>query len=162
LKWAHAFEKKTKMRVVPNHTPGLESDKIELMQVDCATKASPPLLSIEQCTAAHVEDPGHLRIEVTGSVRIHLGTSLSSKEPIIDITVDGVDIPHEQVSISVERDALPGQIAYQFTGWATVSKPVDRDEREKTAAPVAYEKTMVVVLARSAHGGYPAGHLALV
>ncbi|KPM38681.1 hypothetical protein AK830_g7885 [Neonectria ditissima] len=162
LKWAHAFEKKTRMRVAPTHTPSLESDKMRLMQVDCATKASRPLLCIEQCTATPVEDFGRLRVEVKGSVQTQPNTAFPSKEPVIEITVDGEDVPHEQIIISTEIDPVADQASYQFRMWAMVSRPVERSEREKTAAPVAYEKIMVVILARSARGGYPTGHLALI
>ncbi|KAH7137520.1 amidase signature domain-containing protein [Dactylonectria estremocensis] len=105
LKWAHTFEKQTNMRVIPAHTPGLESDKIELVQVDCAAKASRPLLSIDQCTANHFDDSGRLRIDVMGSVRIPVGTILPGKKPIVDITVDGEDVPHGQISISAKPEA---------------------------------------------------------
>ena len=149
LKWANAFEKKTKLRTAPGHTPALESDLIDL-RAPAAPRAKRPLLEVTSCVGV-AGGPGQVRVETKGSVKME-----GSGEPILQITVNGQEAPREQISLR------PVSGGYEFEAWALASAPPERNEREKTAVKVARDKTMVVMLARAAPEGYPAGFLALV
>ncbi|KAL6850720.1 hypothetical protein ACO1O0_007845 [Amphichorda felina] len=152
LKWANAFEKKTKLRNAPGHTPPLPSDVIELRELATgSTRAKRPVLDVKSCVAVPAES-GQVRVETKGSIKMD-----QAGEPMLQITVNGENLPREQITLS----AVSGD-SYEFEAWAIASAPVERNEREKTQVPVARDKTMVVALARAAPEGYPAGFLALV
>ncbi|KAH7144138.1 amidase signature domain-containing protein [Dactylonectria estremocensis] len=140
LKWANAFEKKTKMRVAPVQTPPLHSDYVELSQADGAGKAKRPVLVVEECV-----------VDIKGTA-----------QSLIQIMVDGEDVPPEKITINKATSKLTGQIVFQFGGWALTPMPVEKNEREKTMVPVVYDKNMVVILVRSAPGGYSTGFLGLI
>lgn len=162
VKWANAFEKKTKMRVAPAHTPALHSDKIELRPDNALARSKRPLLEAEWSADTHSDDPHLLRVDIKGTVRIEPDAGSSDVEPVVQITVDGEDVSPEQINISAAIKDSSGQIIVQFEGWSLTPRSAERSEREKTMASVARDKTMVVVLARSAPGGCPSGFLALV
>ncbi|KAF7543010.1 hypothetical protein G7Z17_g11094 [Cylindrodendrum hubeiense] len=162
LRWANAFEKKTKMRTVPPHTPELQSDNIQLLRDDSRVRAHRPLLMVEECIGTPSGDSGFLRVDVKGTIQIERVTSVPDMEPIVQFVVDGEDVPQEQISIRPVANGLPGQIIFQFQGWIMTPKPTERNHREKTMAPVVRDKTMVVILARSTPDGYPTGFLALI
>ncbi|KAH7141087.1 amidase signature domain-containing protein [Dactylonectria macrodidyma] len=164
LKWANAFEKKTKIRVAPAYTPPLQTDHIELSQTDHAAKAKRPMLAVEECVGTQSNDPHLLRVDIKGIIQMNRPVDASSADvrPLLHITVDGEDVPPEQIRIDATTIDLPDQNVFRFEGWALTPKPVEKNEREKTMAPVVYDKNMVVILARSAPDGYPAGFLGLV
>lgn len=162
LKWANAFEKKTKMRVAPAHTPALQSDNILLWSDNTLMRAKRPLLVVEWSTDTHSDDSRLLRVNVTGTVRIEPDAGSSDVEPVVQITVDGEDVSPEQINIGAAVKDLSGQMTFQFQGWALTPRPMEKSEREKMMVPVARDKSMVVILARSAPGGCPAGFLALI
>ncbi|KAH7129256.1 amidase signature domain-containing protein [Dactylonectria macrodidyma] len=163
LRWANAFEKKTNLRASPLRTPPLQTDTIVLRSNDSA-RASRPLLEVYECTASPANESDFLHLNITGI----LNTGPNDKEqvlemdPVIQITVNGEDIPQEQISIGYAKGDTVWDKPIRFSSQITIPKPLERDEREKTRAPVARDKTMVVVLARSAPNGYPAGFLSLV
>lgn len=156
LRWANAFEKKTRLRHAPAHTPALPSDIIELNgPVREVARARRPLLVVSSCTSS-ASGPESVRVEIKGSVKADL------EDPVLQVTVNGQDIPREQVSLKPVSGGDSADGLYQFEAWALAAKPPQKNKREKTRAPVARDKTMLVMLARQATDGYPAGYLGLV
>jgi Asp-tRNA(Asn)/Glu-tRNA(Gln) amidotransferase A subunit family amidase len=155
LKWANAFETHTRKRSRPRHTPPLPSDSIRL-GVPANSRAGPPELKIQACDALK-DDDGLLRVTVAGTVGTE-DTAEGTCEPRLEITVNGQDIPKEQ--IIVERKQNSSQ--FTFKASTRTQPPAERNEREKTRVPVARDRTMVVVLARSSPDGYPSGHLEMI
>jgi amidase len=81
---------------------------------------------------------------------------------VIQIVVDGHDVPQDQITVEKTVPSDAKETIVRFGAWATTSKPTSRDEGDQTMAPVARDKTMVVVVARSTAGGYPTGWLGML
>ena len=79
LKWAYAFEQKTKKRVQPPVTPALPTDTIETKGNAVKSASSPSTLRI---TAAHKVGDTRIRIEGTAE-------SFSDEETTLEVWVDG-------------------------------------------------------------------------
>lgn len=161
LRWANAFEKATGLRTSPGHTPALESDIIQLAdKVELSPKVPRPTLTIDSCSAMEDgEACGMIKVEVRG--RVEPVVNAGDAQPLVQVTVDGKDIPADQISIEAESAADTCR-AFQFWASTVTPKPVVRQGWEKTAVSVAGDKTMVVVLARSSARGFPAGYLELL
>lgn len=157
LRWATVFERSTKMRTVPGSTPPLDSDSIPLGQkLDEST--APPNLEVEATKVASSRD-GKLLIRVKGSMEI--SEPLSDKlEPIVTIVINGVDVPAEKMTLTKEAEKH-GRYSFQAEIDGVVAPP-ERSARDRTMVPVARDKTMIVVLARTCLNGYPVGHLAML
>ncbi|KAF7563756.1 hypothetical protein G7046_g378 [Stylonectria norvegica] len=165
LQWAGAYEKGTHMRTVPTRTPAVETDTVVVGK--SISRAARPLLKVEVCTVADDQVEGTLRVETRGTIQIlHVNgqerATSPATSPRIDITVDGEDVPARQVSIKSLGMVENVRETFQFEAWALTPKPIDRPAREQTLAPVARDKTMVVILGSSAPGGCPSGYLALL
>ncbi|KAM6535279.1 hypothetical protein FALCPG4_004856 [Fusarium falciforme] len=158
LKWANAFEAKTRHRVAPRHTPALDSDTVMLSSQGLSIAARPEL-RIATLEAIPESDGETLQAKVLGLVIVEDATAV---DPQLEITVDSVSVSPEDISIKQLSEAAEGQVKYSFTAHTTTPKPVERHGLERTHAPVARDKTMCVVVARSVPGGRPTGWLGLV
>lgn len=166
LKWANAYESKTQRRVAPFCTPELKSDIIESIQPGSFRKRR-PLLDISDCKAEADDDGEHaprMKVSITGTVTVPeltkpmpLGSS-----PIVEIVVDGVDVPQDQIEVNKVPTDTASRDCFSYQAWISVAKPAEPDARSRTQALVARDKTLVVVIARSAPGGYPSGCIRLV
>ncbi|POR35257.1 Uncharacterized protein TPAR_04542 [Tolypocladium paradoxum] len=164
LRWANAFEKKTQLRNSPANTPALPSDLIELhAPATGAARAKRPLLDVTSCVGL-ANGSGQVRVEIKGSVKMDQSErdAMGSEDPMLQITVNADEVPREQIASSPISGGDGTSGSYHFEGWALTSESPERNEREKTQVPVARDNTMVVILARAAPEGYPAGFLALV
>ncbi|SPO01218.1 related to glu/asp-tRNA amidotransferase subunit A [Cephalotrichum gorgonifer] len=165
LGWANAFEKKTRLRNAPAHTPELPSDLVELrVPVAGEARAKRPFLDVKSCVGLPSSDRGPFRVEMEGLVTMDAsrGSGIGSGEPTLKITVNAEEVPREQIICTQVSGGDDTEGVYHFEAWAHTSGPPERSEREKTRVPVARDKSIVVILARAAPGGYPAGFLALV
>ncbi|WAO86790.1 Amidase domain-containing protein [Fusarium falciforme] len=158
LKWANAFEAKTRHRVAPRHTPALDSDTVMLSSQGLSIAARPEL-RIATLEAIPESDGETLQAKVSGLVIVEDATAV---DPQLEITVDSVSVSPKDISIKQLSEAAEGQVKYSFTAHTTTPKPVERHGLERTHAPVARDKTMCVVVARSVPGGRPTGWLGLV
>ncbi|KAF4119482.1 Asp-tRNAAsn/Glu-tRNAGln amidotransferase A subunit or related amidase [Geosmithia morbida] len=161
LRWANAFEKKTRLRESPIHTPALESDTIPLNGHPApSTRAPRPILMIEKCSVStHDQSAGILKVEIQGTIEIVDG--LGDAKPVAEVIVDGQDVSADHVAIK-KLACGEAHKTFELKAWTLVPKPLIREGWEKTRAPIAGEKTIVVVLARSCAGGLPSGYLGLV
>ncbi|RSL73261.1 hypothetical protein CEP54_000505 [Fusarium duplospermum] len=159
LKWANAFEAGTGHRVAPPHTPALDSDTILLSNQGCLPTAARPELRVETFEAIPGSNGETLQVKVSGLVVVE---GVTAADPQLEITVDSVSVSPKDISIKQVSEAVEGRVEYSFTAHATTPKPVERQGLEKTHAPVARDKTMCVVMARSVPGGRPSGWLGLV
>ncbi|RSL71277.1 hypothetical protein CEP53_001520 [Fusarium sp. AF-6] len=155
LRWANAFEKRTRLRIEPPHTPALDSDVIQLKDAPAAlSRQARPLVNVETCEVS----PGGtdtLLIKIQG--KLEVGEDVQGVvSPVIEVTVNGQDIPSGQIHIISRSKSASFEVT------ASASRPKTRKAREQTMEPVARDKTMVVVLARAAPGGRPSGFLRLV
>ncbi|CAK7198843.1 hypothetical protein SEUCBS139899_001510 [Sporothrix eucalyptigena] len=160
LRWAYAYETATRRRAVPLRTPALQTDTIELDPgVSLLDRAPRPGLIVEAKIVEEGEaedDSAPVTVSIQGTTTISPGGR--GLVPNVDITVDGVDVPGKLVNIEESSDDQ----TFQFSVEATASRPVHTDPREKTIAPVARDKIMVVVMARAAKNGCPSGWLKLL
>ncbi|VUC24628.1 unnamed protein product [Clonostachys rosea] len=160
LKWANAFETQTKLRSPPPHTPALPSDHIQLSAKDLSTKSRPQLL-ITRCTSTRATATGPSRVEFEGTIRV--GSIGSDQPPVIQVTVDGQDVPDEQIIIErTSNESSEDQGLYVFRGWEETPGPLEKNEKDAAREQVCGDQIMVVFLARSSTGGLPAGSLKLI
>jgi len=157
LRCANAYEKKTQMRLEPPFTPALESDviSIEAGALD-KPKSRRPILNVEIETTTS-DAPGILAISIKGSMEATEADS-GVIAPILAIFANGENVPSEEITIN-RRDTEP---IFDFKVTVSVAQSTKRDSRQTTMVPVARDKTMIVVLARTAEYGYPAGFLRLI
>ncbi|KAI5459146.1 amidase signature domain-containing protein [Mariannaea sp. PMI_226] len=168
LRWAHVFEKKFRLRTAPEQTPALPSDKIDLLagpaRLGEAARVRRPILEVESCTSSKADAAGLVQVHIKGKLAFTNQDGMEDTEngaPIVRITVNGEDIAPEDVIVT-GATGQDGMGRYRFEASVSTREPPKRDEREKTLAPVARDKIMVVVLARCAPDGYPTGHLCFV
>lgn len=156
LGWGNAYETKTKKRIPPPLTPAISSDFVTVSGPSGRVRAPRPILTVERCEVvldSPNDSPLH-EVHIAGTVVVanHEITS-----PELEITVDSINSPAEPIMIEHKSEGL-----FHFTTIVRTSRPVVRDERTRTFSPVARDKTMVVVLARSTLGGQPSGWLGIV
>ncbi|KAM6507123.1 hypothetical protein FALCPG4_018510 [Fusarium falciforme] len=155
LRWANAFEKRTRLRIEPPHTPALDTDVIQLKGAPAAlSRQARPRLNVETCEASP-NGADNLLVMIQGTLEV-VEDVLGAVSPVVEVTVNGKDIPSEQIHIASHSNMASFEVT------ASISRPTAREAREQTMEPVARDKTMVVVLARAAVGGRPSGFLRLV
>ncbi|RSM03226.1 hypothetical protein CEP52_007560 [Fusarium oligoseptatum] len=159
LKWANAFEAGTRHRIAPRHTPALDFDTILMSSQGGLSTASRPELRIETFETIPESDGKTLQVKVSGLIVVE---GVTAADPQLEITVDAVSVSPKDISIKQISEAAEGRVEYSFAAHTTTPKPVERQGLEKTHAPVARDKTMCVVVARSVPGGRPSGWLGLV
>lgn len=149
LRWANAFETKTKHRIPPPETPALGTDTfLPLYPQGGALKAPPrPQLSINQFEVS----PGPeemLEVILQGTVT----SDVENADPVLEIMVDTLWVP--DISISKTTGS-----SYSFKAVARASKQTERPEWNRTRAPVARDQTVCMVVARAVPTGRPSGWL---
>ncbi|KAH7234311.1 amidase signature domain-containing protein [Fusarium solani] len=155
LRWANAFEKRTRLRIEPPHTPALDSDVIQLKTApEALSRQARPLLHIETCEASP-HGANDLLIKIRGTLQVGADVQ-GAVSPVVEVTVNGEDIPSGQIHITSHSNSASFEVT------VSTSRPTTREAREQTMEPVARDKTMVVVLARATSGGRPSGILRLV
>ncbi|KAI8711179.1 hypothetical protein NCS52_01493600 [Fusarium sp. LHS14.1] len=155
LRWANAFEKHTRLRIEPPHTPALDSDVIQLKATPAGlSRQARPRLSVQACEVSP-QGTDTLLIKIRGTLEVGEDVQ-GAVSPVIEVTVNGQDIPSEQIHITSHSTST------SFKATASTSRPGRREARQQTMEPVAMDKTMVVVLARVAVGSRPSGLLRLV
>ncbi|KAF7553143.1 hypothetical protein G7Z17_g3852 [Cylindrodendrum hubeiense] len=160
LKWANAFEAKTKHRVPPPNTPALESDVIPLNS-DHSPWVPRPKLTVEKFEA-NVEDDG---VGAPFSVHIHGLITVTAPAlglPDLNIAIDGTTVPLENIKIEKISQEGEDEVQFSFKAQAAALKHIEREGLDRTRAPVARDKTMGVILARATRGGQPTGWLGLI
>lgn len=155
LRWSNAFEKYTRLRVEPPHTPALDSDVIQLKAMpEALSRQARPLLHVETCETSP-NGANDLLIKIRG--RVQVGEDVQGVvSPVVEVTVNGQDIPSGQIHITSHSNSAIFEVT------ASTSRPTTREAREQTMEPVARDKTMVVVLVRANSGSRPSGILRLV
>ncbi|KAJ9136744.1 Amidase signature enzyme [Pleurostoma richardsiae] len=164
LRWANAYEGQSHRRIAPPLTPPLESDTVSLTPPNGLSRAHRPKLIVKnsEVTPRDSEGSGSLSILIEGEIVVDRGEEKLpvSSPPIVEITVSSSTLSSE--AISMERVAGVDEAVYRFKATASAPKPIQRDARSQTPAPVVRDSTMVVVLARSRVGGYPSGWLGVL
>lgn len=161
LRYANAYEMSTKNRLAPPLTPEIPSDHVSLHVLEGRTRAARPTLKVEkfEVTPDHGENLSALEVRIEGTIAVTKQPNCQSLNgiPELEVWVGKSVAPAEQVIVQQKTDTL-----FHFTATARTQKPIERDQREKTHAPVARDKTMVVILARAKSGGKPSGWLRMV
>ncbi|GKT50035.1 uncharacterized protein ColSpa_10216 [Colletotrichum spaethianum] len=158
LKWANAFEVQTQRRIPPPHTPALDSDIVQL-DSSVEERAPRPELNVEKFEVAQGCSGSVLDVIIDGSVKT---ATYIQDVPVLEVTVDGATVPLEKINISPEPETLEGERRYHFRVRTKTPKPVDKNGLEKTWVPVARDKNMAVILARTAIGGKATGWFGLI
>jgi hypothetical protein len=163
LRYGNAFERKTRKRVAPPHTPALQSDEVVSGYMRSLKRAPRPTLVVDkcQCLPDTNDDKALLRLSIEGTVAI-TGTDRAANVPALEITINGTPVPPEDVIVAQKEQVSGSKASFSFKASAHTPRPITRDERSKTRAAVARDKTMVVALAWSHVGGYPAGWLGVL
>jgi Asp-tRNA(Asn)/Glu-tRNA(Gln) amidotransferase A subunit family amidase len=166
LRYANAYERATRRRVAPPYTPALETDTIASADLNGLQRAARPKLVVETCEAvsetAAVGSPS-IRVTLEGHIAVPCpeGAWLSLI-PEVEIAVESSTVPADQITIERQSQGMGVPALFRFRAWARTLNPSQRDERARTWEPVARDKIMVVILARSSAGGRPSGWLKLV
>tara|TARA_R110002003_G_scaffold431_3_gene19625 strand:+ start:6699 stop:8789 length:2091 start_codon:yes stop_codon:yes gene_type:complete len=163
LAYGHAYESKTRKRMVPPHTPALPTDIIDLNQRDSMRGSSRPKLVVNKC----ILDPEPkdaetlVRLFLEGTVTVTRST-YSTNPPQLELTVNHEVVPSENFKIEPQGEVSSGSELYHFNATATTERPISRDERSQTKAPVVRDATLVTLLARSSPNGRPSGWLGVL
>ncbi|KXH37984.1 hypothetical protein CSAL01_07915 [Colletotrichum salicis] len=160
LKWADAFEDKTKHRT-PRHTPYLESDLIQLSNNEI-NKDPRPKLSISTLIEAPASDDTDsllAQIVVTGSVTV---SPPIGGFPEVDITIDAQKVHPACIDIQTQLQSVKGEEVFLFKVRTKTSKPSKRQGLDLTLAPVVRDKIIVVILVKATPKGRPSGWMGLV
>lgn len=167
LRYANAYERATRKRVVPPYTPALETDIIASADLNGLHRASRPTLVVETCEAvsdtAAVGSPS-FRVTIEGHIAMPCPKDRDehSGNPEVEVTIDSSTVPADQITIEQQTQSMEDTAVFRFRAWAKTLRPIERDERARTWEPVARDKIMVVILARSSAGGRPSGWLKLL
>lgn len=163
LRYGNAYERKSRKRLAPPHTPALESDIVTTSKIGKMMKAPRPTLVIDQCllTPESTHVLSRVRVSVEGTITVHR-TECATSTPELEVTVDDVLVQSDEVWIERQDQPADDQRSFHFKASTCITAPVARDERSRTYAPVARDATMVVILARSRAGGRPSGWLKLL
>jgi hypothetical protein len=163
LAYGHAYESKTRKRMVPPHTPALPTDIIDLNQRDSMRGSSRPKLVVNKCILD--PEPKHaetlVRLFLEGTVTV-TGSTYSTNPPQLELTVNHEVVPSENLKIEPQGEVSSGSELYHFKATATTERPISRDERSQTKAPVVRDATLVTLLARSSPNGRPSGWLGVL
>ncbi|WKT42142.1 hypothetical protein QSH57_006948 [Fusarium oxysporum f. sp. vasinfectum] len=164
LAWANAFEIKTGSRTPPPLTPPLQTDMITLRHIDSNTRISRPLIRVDKCRVYPLDNRDISGVSVEGALIVETNHAhkVMKPEPVIDIIVNGEDISADQIFVADAVDCMDHHVEIHFQARTTTPKLAIQDRREQTMEAVARDKIMVVIIARSAPDGYPAGCLKLV
>ncbi|KAF2798707.1 amidase signature enzyme [Melanomma pulvis-pyrius CBS 109.77] len=164
LRYGNAYERKTRKRKAPPLTPEIRSDTISHHQLDGEERATRPDLTVEKCEILSdgAEGSSEIRICIEGTVTI---TNVSGQDPFtpqLEISIDSAIVPAEEIDVKRQGQSSNGKEVFHFSVTRVTPRPIVRDQRSQTYSPVARDKTMVVILARSRVGGQPSGWLGLV
>ncbi|EXF79462.1 hypothetical protein CFIO01_06052 [Colletotrichum fioriniae PJ7] len=161
LRWANAFEIKTKHRILPLHTPYLESDLIQLSGNE-KTGWPRPKLSISTFTEVPVPgDTDSLLVYILVEGLVTVSGPIEDL-PEIEITVDTQTLHPSCINIQRQSQSVEGEAVFSFKFKTKTSKPPTRQGLESTLAPVARDKIMVVILAKAASKAKPSGWMGLI
>lgn len=160
LQAAYAFEQNTTGRVPPPLTPSLRSDQFGPQEQALRNR---PELSIKSSSAV-ADGKGNTNISLQGTISISQTRDKQSGvfEPILEILVDGDQIPGERVHISQPVEAGNGVSTSQFTCECTTPSPPTQDNRNRVNGSIARDSTMIIVLGRDSANGRPSGCLKLI
>ncbi|CAK7244747.1 MAG: hypothetical protein STHCBS139747_006293 [Sporothrix thermara] len=170
LRWAYAYETATRRRTPPRRTPPLPTDTVVLDPAVTLLQRTPrPRLAVEATITEEraVGDSSEATatratVLIQGTVTVSSGGCRAV--PDVEITVDAAAVPATLIGIEEnfsEHSSGIGQ-TFRFSATVNASRPARADPREKTLAPVARDKIMVVVLARADKTGCPSGWLGLL
>ena len=168
LSFAYVYEQVSRRRRPPGLTPSLPSDVVPLItkaedalgksheQKPSAPKSRPTLVVL-RCEDTSVDnEPGILQVEVTGTLSI-AARSTGSRQESDPLEYLHVCINSAMASTTeLEVTSVAGTNDQCSWNWAcskTTRTPITHDERSKTDAPVARDRTMVVVVAKRKEGG---------
>jgi hypothetical protein len=126
LKYAFAYEEKSRNRRAPKGTPELESDLIQTQTRVVKGGVSPPIVTIE----------GQKRVDGNGRALLRLSGTFEAGE------TDGVD------TLVVTVDGKSIAVAIQGTNWETESDI----EVDATTSKAEIDKTMVIALVLGKNG----------
>ncbi|KAL4951167.1 amidase signature domain-containing protein [Aspergillus filifer] len=155
LKWANAFEARTKHRVPPMHTPSLSTDVLSLSGFPIASAR--PILEVISTIATTDGDWHNIAVEGRISVSKPEGKEL----PFLEVTIDAATVPSENVSVTRLSEHQDGSTSFSFRVEIKAKEPMARPASEQTWVPVARDKIIVVILARATPGGRPSGWLGM-
>lgn len=171
LRWANAFEKATRRRTKPEYTPPLESDifaMCDLKGQNSGRKAARPELVVQKCEVVRGGFGGpagavSTSISLQWTVRIDEDRLESQKsDPVVEVTVDGSILSPTEIEVIRAGDRAGDNGTFVFKADLKVCIDESRDKQPRTEAPVAGDRTMIVILARSVPAGRPSGWLGLV
>ena len=166
LRYGNAYERKTQKRVPPPHTPALKSDAIIRGHLDRVERAPRPNLTVGKCDAIPGSADGSsiLQVHIEGTITVTglAGLDCPASFPELEITVDSAVVQSEHINIEPQGQGSSSEASFRFKVLTHTPKPIARDERSQTQAPVARDKTMIVILARSRASGWPSGWLKLL
>ncbi|KAH8173715.1 amidase domain-containing protein [Sarocladium implicatum] len=106
LRLANAFEKKTKLRNEPTHTPALESDIIKLQPAVQRSRAGRPKFSIGHC-ATSPSEPGRVLVNVQGTIELELQSAAGVEKtmPVLEVVINGETVPFMEITLHQEGDS---------------------------------------------------------
>jgi len=148
-------------RVAPGLVPELPNDIFPYPQTKAGKKVARSQIQIKPFNLTDVLDPAKMKVVVRGAMAHTSKISSSSQLPIINVTNGTFDVPSSQLEI-VKRSGNNTVGVFDFQAGAEFPRPIELGERFKTWVPVARDKTMVVVVARTEVGGMPSGFVEMI
>lgn len=162
LKYAHAFEMKTKRRVPPPETPPLDSDIVT--RIPKVPRNGPrPTLTVQRWNiVGNTSINAKLRIEIEGLITVPATSNIMGSLPKVEVTVNGVAVEDQDTCIDFSAFDATGGATFSFSTLTSIGEPFLHSSCPGPTASVAMSKTMVVILARSAAGERPTGWMKIL
>jgi Asp-tRNA(Asn)/Glu-tRNA(Gln) amidotransferase A subunit family amidase len=159
LKWANAFESKTRHRVAPLHAPALTSDRIAIPDGPSPTVYEQrPDLNVEEAKITNQSNTAYC-VTLRGSISVEPPTSTC---PVLDVTINALPVPPDMIETDTKPQLLDGKAVFGFRVSQTVKLHSPKAGFMKTWATTASDKTMVVISARNSFSNRPTGWLRLI
>lgn len=155
LNWANAFENTTRRRIAPDYTPALPGEAKGRGDAVVRSEVARPRLVIRSCKLTPRSN-GCSRLAIQGEIQGR-GDG-SGLRDCIEIRVNGHKVRHQDIHFS--STGMDGTKTFHVDAMLEAQdvKPSDN----KTEAPVARDKSLVVILARCERNGRPSGWLGFV
>lgn len=160
LKWANAFETATRRRIAPVRTPSLPQEAKWVENPIVRSEIKRPELVIHHCRLARTNNEDSTTVEIRGEVRVDT-ESLENFDfkccDAIDISVNGHEVRQKDIRFPNIGDRSTCEFQVDTTMDLQTIKPLG----VKTEAPVAGDKSLVVIVARAERHGRPSGWFGL-
>lgn len=155
LKWANAFETATRRRTAPGYTPALPGEAKGREDPIVRSEVGRPKLVIRSCKLTPTGNECS-KLTIHGEVQGHGDDS--GLRDCIEVRINAHKLRHQDIHLL--RTGTDGMNTFHVD--TTMEAQDVKPSSDRTEAPVASDKSLVIILARSERNGRPSGWLGYV